>query len=135
YNPYRRTVVSASGTETFNFVRLIPGDNFTVDVSSGLVYFINVFPRPEDNIVVAYTLVSGSGAQTRVGYDAAGQVDFTPANLDSDFATGKTSAAKHLIQYGSRYSSVFDSHMSFQFYNLGNRDILNPQLDPDFRLI
>src|SRR5206468_227735 len=37
--------------------------------------------------------------------------------------------------YGNRYRTRYDSHMSFQFYNLGNTNILNPQLDPDFRLV
>jgi hypothetical protein len=40
-----------------------------------------------------------------------------------------------MIQYGNHYGNRYDSHMSFQFYNLGFPNVLNPQLDPDFKLV
>ncbi len=128
------SVPDSTGTDRFNFVPLNAGSDFTIDTASGLVTF-NVSIRPSDSIVVAYRRRRGDGSLETVGYDGGGGFDFGSTGLDSDVIGGKTSASRHMIQYGRRYPSEYDSHMSFQFYDMGNRDILNPQLDPDFKLV
>lgn len=123
-----KDVLAPDLTTHFYFRRLISGSEYTVDVSTGLVTF-NIPVGFRDSIAVCYTLDDG----TVVG-GTPGSFDFTPSTMASNSLSGKTDSSHHLIQYGKNAVS-YDSHMSFQFYNLGNRDILNPQLDPDFKLI
>lgn len=121
------------GTGRFYFIRLVPNVDYNVDNSSGLVTFHRAIGE-RDNIAVAYRVQKPDGTQVSVGYAPDGSFDFTPANLDSAVNTGRTTDSQKMIQYGSQYANQFDSHMSMQFYRLNGRDILNPQLDPDFKL-
>jgi hypothetical protein len=134
YSVGNREVVDRNGTGRFYFIRLVPNIDFTVDSNTGLITF-NRGISPNDNIAVAFVVQKPDGSQVSVGYDAAGNFDFTSSNLDSNVITGKTTNAQKMIQYGSAYTTQYDSHMSMQFYKLNNRDILNPQLDPDFKLV
>jgi hypothetical protein len=137
-DPQSIAVPDINGTDTFSFVRMIPGQDFTVDSNTGLVTFTNQgrYINNGDTLAVAFRIVRLGGTVENVGYKGDGVTfDFSPGGLDSDVNGGQTSPAKHLIQYGRRYGNQWDSHMSFQFYNLGNRDILSPSLDPDFKLV
>jgi hypothetical protein len=133
-NSSLKSVPTADGKTSFSFRRLVAGSDYTVDVSTGLVTF-NIPIQRADSLAVAYTLIDAGNLPHEVGH-AGGVFDFTPSGLVSDDQGGRTDSSHHLIQYGKPGSTPsFDSHMSFQFYNLGNRDILNPQLDPDFKLV
>lgn len=133
YTAGRQEVLDKTGTGRFYFIRLVPNVDYTVDSSSGLVTF-NHGIGSRDNIAVAYRIQKANGTQVSVGYDAAGAFDFTSGNFDSDKDSGKTTNSMKMIQYGAAYSNQYDSHMSMQYYKLNGRDILNPQLDPDFKL-
>jgi hypothetical protein len=135
FQPGRVTVPFKDGTGSFNFVRLAPNVDYLVDYDTGLITFNRAIGQ-NDSIAVAYRVQKSDGSTVSVGYAADGSFDFTPANLDSDKTTGKTSNAFKLIQFGFKNgNSQYDSHMSMQYYRLNGRDILNPQLDPDFKLI
>ncbi|MES2201546.1 MAG: hypothetical protein V4498_04785, partial [candidate division FCPU426 bacterium] len=134
YDPNKIVVNSSDGQNKFNFVRLTPNEQYSVDMQTGLVTFNNVAVPANASIAVAFIKVRG-GVEFPVGYSSYPTFDFTPANMDSNVLSGKTTDSKHLIQYGSRYTSQYDGHMSLQVYSLGYRDILNPQLDPDFKMI
>ena len=138
YDPQAVPVTDKFGTGKFYFVRMTQGLDYNVDNASGQITFFGslFYIGPRDNIAVAYRVRHADGSVTAVGYDAAGNFDLTPANMDSDVNGGKTSNNRKLIQYGTLYGAQqYDSHMSMQYYNLQSRDILNPQLDPDFKLV
>ncbi len=127
-------VTKPSG-QTYQFVPLVPGVQFSVDTETGLVIFN---PALDENASVAVAfrkLAADRITETSVGFDAGGNFDFSPGNLVSDYASGVSSDSQHMIQDALANPSTYDSHMSFQYYNLGRSDILYPQNDPDFRLI
>jgi len=141
-----------SGTATFSkptglyaFIPLHAGIDYTVNVYTGVVTF-NTPLAANYTIMVAYAIQGPNGAPlagTTVGYNQPfnssdsqaalnNMLDFQEANLKSD-QYGYTSSAAHLIQDGS-HSTAYDQHMLCQYYDLGNRNILDPKVDPDFRL-
>ena len=129
-NPTRITAGPNTEGATFNFIPLNPNVDYIVDNKTGLITF-NVPIQPGYNIAVAYKTAQGGS----VGYASNGQFNFA-SGLEDNFVSGQTDSSHHLIQFGSQYGSQqYDGHMSCQFYNLGDRDILDPKLDPDFKLV
>ncbi len=128
--------------DRLNLVRLTQGTDYLVDSATGLITFLDSSafrPQAASNIVVAFKVEpNGGGAITSYGYNPAGtDISLASAGLESDKDGGLSTASNgyHMIQYGSRYGAAqYDAHMSCQFYNLGDRDILPPGSDPDFKL-
>jgi hypothetical protein len=128
--------------DKLNLVRLTQGTDYLVDSATGLITFLDSSayrPQAACNLVVAFRVQGNSGGPIQsYGYNAAGtDIALTSAGLESDKDGGISTAANgyHMIQYGTRYgASQYDAHMSCQFYNLGDRDILAPEKDPDFKL-
>jgi hypothetical protein len=135
-NPNRVSVVNSSGT-TFNFVALNPNVDYVVDYRTGLVSF-NTAIQANYTIAVAFATTGplACGASS-FGYNSQGKFDFAnSAHFKTTATLGTILPTATLIQDGSTYaSSQYDGHMSCQFYSLGDRDILDPKLDPDFKLI
>ena len=132
-NTSLKAVPTADGKNQFNFRLLNLGTEYTVDFKTGTITF-NIPISPLDSMAVCFTKQDLGGATTVVGGTPA-SFDFNPNNLQTDSVHGISDAGHHLIQYGKAGAISYDSHMSFQFYNLGNRDIIDPQLDPDFKLV
>jgi hypothetical protein len=144
--------LSAPGNQNFPNARRVPKaipdtgehyflpinrDQFTLDMQTGLISF-NVPIFNNTTIAVGYIREKSDGSREVVGLiETAGgwDFDFTPSTLVSNYVTGKTDASARLIQDGDISQRRYDAHMSCQFYSLGNRDILNPQLDPDFKFV
>jgi len=134
--------------DTLNFVRMTQGLDYLVDSNTGLVTFLDTSanrPQATTNLLVAYKYVDAYGATHSVGYNGAG-TDISlgtgspgDPTINSDSVGGTTGVApsySHMIQYGSQNgASKYDAHMSCQFYSLGDRDILPPASDPDFKMI
>lgn len=133
-NPQKHSVPGAFG-DTLNWVPLTQGLDYLVDNSTGLITFLDTsanHPQATTNLLVAYTWVDQAGGLHPVGYNGT-SISFTGMNCDT--VGGSTTNSSHMIQYGSQFgASKYDAHMSCQFYSLGDRDILPPAQDPDFKL-
>ncbi len=136
-------VTVGNGSTTFNFVPLVPNQDYTVNYKDGLVALTTPM-QANYNIFVAFKTeqaMTGCGCSS-IGYDARGNVEITDdangtdANLQDNNTSGVTDPGHDLIQYGSQNGSTgYDGHMSCQFYSMGQREILDPSQDPNFKFI
>jgi hypothetical protein len=126
----------------YAFIQLHAGTDYTVDVYGGIVTF-NTSLAANYTLLVAFAVQSPSGAiLATYGYTRPFLPSYNQATLNtmldmsdtqSSTSDGLTSSSAHLIQDGA-HSTQYDAHMLCQFYDLGNRNILDPKSDPDFRL-
>lgn len=133
----------------YAFIQMHAGIDYTVDVYTGIITF-NTSMAANYTIMVAFAIQDAAGAIVQTtGYTtdfnpSYNQVtlnnllDFNEANLSSDSLNANTGSLhglnqNHLIQNGTN-STSYDAHMLCQFYDLGNRNILDPKVDPDFRI-
>jgi len=143
-NPNRVTVTNPTTKTTFNFVPLNANVDYLVDNKSGLITF-NAPIQPNYNIFVAFKTaqaMTGQGACncSSVGYDSNGQVNIKDGNAGSEMASnnisGVSDASHCLIQNGALNGATsYDGHMCAEFYSLGDRQIMDPKLDPNFKFI
>lgn len=116
------TVITASGN--YHFDRKELGSDYTVDYKNGVVKF-NFTVNNTHIIAVAYRLTNGEA----VGYDPAGNFDFTEANFISA-PDGMTTNSARLIKGNGNDVS----HMVMNYYYMGASQINSPNTDPAFDL-
>jgi hypothetical protein len=130
-----RKIVKADGT-TYNFDLMYSGVDYSIDYTSGVLIF-NRSIANNASIAVAFEYGDGTevyfqgGKGTAIGdADAATLVsnwDITKTNW------AETDATHHLI-YNGAYDGPGDAHMITNRYQLGFRNIVPPDFDPDFSI-
>lgn len=107
-----------------SFELFLPGTDYTIDYSTGVITFIRGIGT-NHRIAVAFTQRDG----TRVGFGPDGQIDVTNGlSVPSD---GVIANSAHLLKDNVNPAQVSPLAL-LNYYELGGDPILPPEQDPDF---